>query len=328
VASRTAALVAGTIDRSEGRPLGTGRPPMPTVKVVEALRFFAREAVQWRELRATAGRACGSTLRRRLEDWSTTALLRRVHIVLARMVRAGPEAAPWDVVVDSCSVRAKRGGGLTGPNPTDRGKAGAKYHVVASTGGIPLGIVPSAANVHDTRLFPHLLRLAQVVCAAIGRLYAAAAASRRRRRRRRRRRLRRRGEPPPLPAGRHPALHPQDRRAARLRARRGPLRRRARLRVVAGQQAAGSAPGQARPRGPGPANHRVHLHHRKPHQRVLKTALKSAADFHTAGGGITASISARSPGRPAPRRRPVARRLWSGCVPRRVAPAAAPRDRL
>ena len=147
---------------------------MPTIKVVEALRFFAREGVQWRELRATAGRACGSTLRRRLEDWSTTALLRRVHIVLVRMVRAGPEAAPWDVVVDSCSVRAKRGGELTGPNPTDRGKAGTKYHVVASTGGIPLGAIPSAANVHDTRLFPHLLRLAQVVCAAIGRLYADA----------------------------------------------------------------------------------------------------------------------------------------------------------
>ena len=73
------------------------------------------------------------------------------------------------------SVRAKRGGELTGPNPTDRGKAGTKYHaVVASADGLPLGVVPSAANVHDTRLFPHLLRLAQVVCAAIGRLYADA----------------------------------------------------------------------------------------------------------------------------------------------------------
>ena len=78
-------------------------------------------------------------------------------------------------MVDSSSVRAKRGGELTGPNPTDRGKAGTKYHVVASTDGLPLGAVPSAANVHDTRLFPHLLRLAQVVCAAIGRLYAEAA---------------------------------------------------------------------------------------------------------------------------------------------------------
>jgi hypothetical protein len=46
---------------------------------------------------------------------------------------------------------------------------------VVSTDGIPLAAVPSAANVHDTRLFPHLLRLAQVVCAAIGRLYADAA---------------------------------------------------------------------------------------------------------------------------------------------------------
>src|SRR3954469_7527898 len=171
---KAAALVAGIIDRFEDQPLGTGRPPMPTIKVVEALRFFVREGVQWRELRATAGRACGSTLRRRLDGWSGTALLRRVHLTLVRMVRAGPEVASWDVVVDSCSVRAKRGGELTGPNPTDRGKAGTKYHVVASTDGLPLAAVPSAANVHDTRLFPHLLRLAQVVCAAIGRLYADA----------------------------------------------------------------------------------------------------------------------------------------------------------
>jgi transposase len=174
MASRAAELVAGIIDRIEGRPYGTGRPPLPTVEVVETLRFFVREGVQWRELRAAAGRACGSTLRRRLDEWSATALLRRVHAALIRMVRSGPEVASWDVVVDSCSVRAKRGGELTGPNPTDRGKAGTKYHVVASTDGLPLGVVPSAANVHDTRLFPHLLRLAQVVCVAIGRLYADA----------------------------------------------------------------------------------------------------------------------------------------------------------
>jgi len=172
--SRAAALVAGIIDRLEDRPHRTGRPPLPTIEVVETLRFFVREGVQWRELRAAAGRACGSTLRRRLDGWGATALLRQVHIALIRMVRAGPEVAVWDVVVDSCSVRAKRGGELTGPNPTDRGKAGTKYHIVASTDGLPLGVVPSAANVHDTRLFPHLLRLAQVVCAAIGRLYADA----------------------------------------------------------------------------------------------------------------------------------------------------------
>ena len=100
MASRAAALVAGIIDQIEGRPPGTGRPPMPTIKVVETLRFFVREGVQWRELRATARHACGATLRRRLEDWSATALLRRVHVALLRMVRPGPEVAAWDVVVD------------------------------------------------------------------------------------------------------------------------------------------------------------------------------------------------------------------------------------
>jgi hypothetical protein len=174
MASRAAELVAGIIDRIEGRPYGTGRPPLPTVEVVEALRSFVREGVQRREPRAAAGRACGSTLRRRLDEWSATALLRRVHVALIRMVRSGPEVAPWDVAVDSCSVRAERGGELTGPNPTDRGKAGTKYHLVASTDGLPPAAVPSAANVHDTRLLPHLLRLARVVCAAIGRLYADA----------------------------------------------------------------------------------------------------------------------------------------------------------
>src|SRR3954447_21217230 len=191
MASKATALVAGIIDRIEGRPLSTGRPPMPTIRVVETLRFFIREGVQWRELRSAAGRACGSTLRRRLDSWSATALLRQVHTALVQMVRSGPEVASWEVVVDSCSVRAKHGGELTGPNPTDRGKAGTKYHVVVATDGLPLGAVPSAANVHDTRLFPHLLGLAQVVRAAIGRL--------------RRRRLRQCRQPQALCARGYPA---------------------------------------------------------------------------------------------------------------------------
>lgn len=36
--------------------------------------------------------------------------------------------------------------------------------------GIPLAVLPSAANVHDTRFFPDLRGLAQVAWAAIGKL--------------------------------------------------------------------------------------------------------------------------------------------------------------
>ena len=53
-------------------------------------------------------------------------------------------------------------------------RSAAKYHIVISSDGLPLGAVASAANVHDTRMFPELLRLALVVGARIARLLADA----------------------------------------------------------------------------------------------------------------------------------------------------------
>src|SRR3954464_1272705 len=61
--------------------------------LVETLRFFLREGVQWRELPGADGRASGSTLRRRLREWRDTAVLPRVHAVLLRMSRCDPERA-------------------------------------------------------------------------------------------------------------------------------------------------------------------------------------------------------------------------------------------
>jgi hypothetical protein len=117
-------LIARLIDEIVPLSHGPGHPPCPTEDVVASLLFFLREGVQWRELRAVPGRVSGATLRRRLTVWSSTGALQLVHARLIRMVRGGPHAigAPDDVVVDSCSVRAKRGGDLVGPNPTDRGK--------------------------------------------------------------------------------------------------------------------------------------------------------------------------------------------------------------
>src|SRR3954452_24613118 len=101
-------VVAELSDWIEGPLSDHRRPRCPTQAVVETLRLFLRKGVQWRELRATGNRVCGATLRERLIELSAEALLRRVHAVLIRMVRSGPEAAASDVVIDSCSVRAKR----------------------------------------------------------------------------------------------------------------------------------------------------------------------------------------------------------------------------
>jgi transposase len=170
------ALVAMIISQLEGERIERGRPRRSAADVVETLQFFLREGVQWRELFAGTVRASGATLRRRLKEWRSSALLPRVHAVLLRRARSDPEtvARSIDIAVDSCSVRAKHGGELTSPNPTDRGKRGTKYHVVVSTDGLPLGAVASAANVNDTTMFPELLRLALVVGVAISRVVADA----------------------------------------------------------------------------------------------------------------------------------------------------------
>lgn len=41
-------------------------------------------------------------------------------------------------------------GQLTGPNPTDRGKAGSKNHLIVDRRGLPLSVGISAANLHRT----------------------------------------------------------------------------------------------------------------------------------------------------------------------------------
>ena len=128
-----------------------GHPPAETVRVLATLRRFLREGTPWRSLTATEAQVSGSTLRRWLTRWAQTGLLAQVHAVLVGMLRGHP-----DLILDSCSVRAKRGGDLTGPNPTDRAKQGTKYHVAVDGDGVPVACLATAANVNDTLVFERL----------------------------------------------------------------------------------------------------------------------------------------------------------------------------
>ncbi len=51
----------------------------------------------------------------------------------------------------------EKGGALTGPNPTDRGKLGTKYHLLVTADGLPLNVVLSGANRHDSLFLAPLL---------------------------------------------------------------------------------------------------------------------------------------------------------------------------
>jgi transposase len=146
---------------------GRGHPPTETIRVLATLRQFLREGTPWRSLRATANKASGSTLRRHLEQWARIGLLAQVHAVLVGLLRGDPT-----LILDTCSVRAKRGGDLTGPNPTDRGKRGTKYHVATTGDGVPVACAATAANVNDTLLFERLFLAAFAVLARIQTVFA------------------------------------------------------------------------------------------------------------------------------------------------------------
>jgi transposase len=166
--TRILGLIATVIERCEGpSERGPGHPPAGTVRVLATLRRFLREGTPWRSLRATAAQVSGSTLRRRLADWASINLLRRVHALLVAMLRGDP-----DLILDSCSVRAKRAGELTGPNPTDRGKRGTEYHIATTGDGVPVACAATAANVNDTLLFERLFLTAFAVVAKIGTVFA------------------------------------------------------------------------------------------------------------------------------------------------------------
>ena len=161
-------LIATVIECcDEPREPAPGHPPSETVRVLATLRQFLREGTPWRSLRAKADMASGSTLRRAFERWTRTGLLRKVHALLVAMLRGNPT-----LILDSCSVRAKRGGDLTGPNPTDRGKKGTKYHIAVTGDGVPVACTATAANVNDTVLFERLFLAAFAVMARIRTVFA------------------------------------------------------------------------------------------------------------------------------------------------------------
>lgn len=62
--------------------------------------------------------------------------------------------------VDGSQHKAPAGGQGTGPNPTDRGKQGWKWSLLADRDGIPFGWASDGANRHDTMLLPATLQAA------------------------------------------------------------------------------------------------------------------------------------------------------------------------
>ena len=149
------------------KPKG-GRPRIPDRATLGGIIFILRTGAPWRLLPRELGCGSGWTCWRRLRDWQAADVWERLHVTLLNWL--GDEGAiDWSrASVDSVSVRAKRGGAETGPNPVDRGKRGSKYHLVVGRNGIPLAVQLSAANVHDSKLLEPVVDAVQPIRRPIG----------------------------------------------------------------------------------------------------------------------------------------------------------------
>jgi transposase len=134
-----------------------GRPRLDDECALNGILFVLQTGIAWEDLPQQLGFGSGMTCWRRLRDWQAVGAWGKLHCtLLAELHRA--ERIDWSrASLDAASVASPRGGCLTGPSPTNRGKLGAKRHLVVDRQGIPLAVGVTAANRHDSIAFEPLV---------------------------------------------------------------------------------------------------------------------------------------------------------------------------
>ena len=127
-------------------PKARGRKRVDPRQMLNGIIFRLRSGCQWNRLPKELGD--DSTIHRTFQRWVERGVLHRM----------------WGALVEGCEEldgvdwewQAADGGsfwgGLIGPNPTDRGKAGSKRSLLVDGEGGPSSITVAGANVHDAKL--------------------------------------------------------------------------------------------------------------------------------------------------------------------------------
>ena len=104
---------------------------------------------QWKSVKREWFQVSSSTLHERFQAWQKLGVFDKLFEIIVRYY-AKEQGIGWKwQSIDSKMVPAPLGGSKTGKNPTDRGKSGAKIHLMVDQRGAPLAIHCTKANSHD-----------------------------------------------------------------------------------------------------------------------------------------------------------------------------------
>jgi transposase len=115
---------------------GYGAEQLPRERTMRDI--LNKTGINWEDLPVEMGCGSGTTCWRRLRDWAAAGVWAKLHeVLLAELEGAGQ--IDWSrAIIDSSFVRARGGGGATGPSPVDRRKNGSKHQVITDAHGVPL----------------------------------------------------------------------------------------------------------------------------------------------------------------------------------------------
>ncbi|MFD3683894.1 IS5 family transposase [Nocardiopsis sp. NPDC058631] len=150
-------LFQRVVPEAPTRPQGGGRRRHGDRQVLAAIIFVATSGCTWAQLPPVFGPS-GPTAHRRFTEWSRARVWAKLHRLVLDELGARGEVDWSRCAIDSVNMRALKGGKLTGPNPVDRGKKGAKIHLITDRAGLPLSVAISGANTHDSQALQPLVR--------------------------------------------------------------------------------------------------------------------------------------------------------------------------
>jgi putative transposase len=126
-----------------------GRPRVCDRAVINGIWYVLWTGCQWKAVHREWFGVSSSVIHERFQRWRRMGIFEKLmKKMLAYYAAERGLGWRWQSI-DSKSCAAPLGGEKTGKNPTDRGKLGAKIHLLVDEKGAPLSVVLTGANRHD-----------------------------------------------------------------------------------------------------------------------------------------------------------------------------------